>query len=360
MRLPALIAIAFVPLQATAEVPDVVTSIKPVYDLTRTIMAGVGEPVLLLSRSESVHHASLRPSRMRSLAGADLIIWIGENMEPWLDAGLQNTRAGAGKLILSDVPGLTLLDIRQPATLASAEEQAQALLEDANAEPQIEEDADFFVAEDDRLESELEADAAGVADAADTALLAEHVGDGDAALPQAGHSHEPGKGHDPHIWLDPGNAELLLDAIAATLSRIDPDNSEIYLGNAGVARQELQDAVLDSRDLLVNLTDTRFIFNHDSFQYFENAFGLKSIGALTTSAGQKVGARTISGLENKLEFVPVLCVVIDASESDRSAKALFGDAETIALDPLGFGLPKDESYPASLFLALAAGFAACE
>ncbi len=356
MRLSYLSALALLPLHAFAEAPVVVTSIKPVYDLTRTIMAGVGEPSLLMSKGESPHHAAMRPSRMRSLAQADLVILIGDNMEPWLEKGLDAVNANTDRLELSAIEGVLVLEIRQPATLAPDEEQALAALEKPE-EPAPEEDADFFQEEANFTESDLEDQAVSEADAADAALI-EKLG-GDVAGDEDGHDHDHGSGHDPHLWLDPKNSALFLDAIAQALVKIDPDNAETYLGNAVEAKLDLTEALLEVKDKLINLTDTRFIFNHDSMQYFESAFRIKSLGALSTTDALKVGARTVAELQADLEFAPVICLAIDQSESSRSATALFPDLAVITLDPMGQDLDPKASYPASLFLGLAESFASC-
>ena len=352
------LALLFVvlPNGAGADAPRVVTSIKPVYDLVRTVMASVGEPELLLTQNESVHHASLRPSRLRSLMAADLVVSIGQNMEPWLAKGIELQKPNAQKLVLADLAGVHLLDIRQPATLASDEEQAQAALEKPE-EPKVEEDADFFEIEDNSLESDLEDMANSASDVEEAKILAEISGD---PLEPVEDVHEQGSGRDPHVWLDPRNSALFLDAIADALIRIDPDHADQYQTNAQEAKLTLADAVLGVKDRLVYLTDSRFIYNHDSFQYFENAFGLKSIGFLSTTDAKQVGARTISGITAKIEFAPVICLIVDDSESSRSAKSLFPDVETVSLDPMGRGLDPSASYPAALFLALSEGFAECD
>ncbi len=344
------------PAFAHADGPFVVTSIKPVFDLVQTVMTGVGEPELLLSQNESVHHAILRPSRLRSLLAADLLVSVGQHMEPWLEKGIEFQKPNAQWLVLADLADVRLLDIRQPATLASDEEQAQAVLEKPE-EPKVEEDADFFQTEDNSLESDLEDTANAAADDADAKILAEISGE---PLEPAVDVREHGSGRDPHVWLDPRNSALFLDAIAEVLIEIDPDHADQYQTNAQEAKLALAEAVLSVKDRLVYLTDSRFIYNHDSFQYFEKAFGLKSIGFLSTSDAKQVGARTISGITAKIEFAPVICLIIDESESSRSARNLFPDIETVSLDPLGRGLEPSDSYPASLFLGLSDGFAECD
>ncbi len=64
-----------------AAAPGVVTSIAPVHEITAAIMRGAGEPELLIGRGVSPHHFALRPSHLRSLERADLVIWIDRHFE---------------------------------------------------------------------------------------------------------------------------------------------------------------------------------------------------------------------------------------------------------------------------------------
>lgn len=379
MRAVYLIPLLALPGTALAEAPRVVTSIKPLFDLTSMLMTGVGKPELLLRDNESVHHASLRPSQMRDLADADLVISIGNNLEPWLAKAEEAINPDAIHLVMSEQPGLTLIPYRQPATVAAMSDQEEAS-DDPNPEPEMEQDSDFFFPEDDTLEAEMEEMADAHEDAAQ-ALAELEIGDeneeGDHAHEEDGHEEEghdeheeeghEGEGEhdhdtsgaDPHIWLDPDNMLVFIDAIARSLAVIDPDNAEIYLGNAEASKIEMGEAVLQARDVLVNLTDTRMVYNHDSYQYFEAAFGLKSLGFTSTFDARQVGARTIADLEAKVEFAPEICVVVDPSESAKSVSALFPGERTVTIDTFGFNLDTNDPYPASFVTALARGFADC-
>ncbi len=79
----------FTALPAMAEVPQVVTDTPVVQSLVTTVMGDLAEPMLLLDRGADAHDFQLRPSQVRALAGADLVIWIGPEMTPWLDRALQ-------------------------------------------------------------------------------------------------------------------------------------------------------------------------------------------------------------------------------------------------------------------------------
>lgn len=61
--------------------PRVVTSIAPLQELTASLMSGVASPQSIIAAGASTHHFALRPSHMRMLQQADLVIWIDSHFE---------------------------------------------------------------------------------------------------------------------------------------------------------------------------------------------------------------------------------------------------------------------------------------
>lgn len=106
----------------------VVASIKPVHSLVAGVMQGVGQPELLLSSNQSPHHYSLKPSERRKLARADLIFWIGPNMERFMPRLLHSLDNNTQLVSLVDTEGLTLL----PARLTSYHHENQNTAIDAH------------------------------------------------------------------------------------------------------------------------------------------------------------------------------------------------------------------------------------
>jgi zinc transport system substrate-binding protein len=92
----------------------VIASIRPIHSLVAGIMHGIGRPELLLSASQSPHHYSLKPSELEKLTRADLIFWIGPNMESFLPRLLSNLDDKTQIVSMIDSHGLTLLPARQP------------------------------------------------------------------------------------------------------------------------------------------------------------------------------------------------------------------------------------------------------
>lgn len=99
-----------------AEVPAVVTDIPPVHGLVAQVMGGVGTPTLLLAKGADEHDFALLPSQAADVEKAELIVWIGPQLTPWLDAALENRREA--------VVSLALLDAAETTTRGYAAEDA--------------------------------------------------------------------------------------------------------------------------------------------------------------------------------------------------------------------------------------------
>ncbi len=93
--------------------PTVVATIKPVHSLVAGAMEGVGEPVLLVRGGASPHHFSLRPSAARALRRAQLVIWVGAELESFLVKPLATLAVNARVVELAAAEGVGKLPARR-------------------------------------------------------------------------------------------------------------------------------------------------------------------------------------------------------------------------------------------------------
>ena len=117
--LPWYLALAFLmvlPASASAQAAPaplkVITSIAPVYALAASVMKGAGTPHLFVRPNQSPHDYVLRPSDAQRLSEAQIVFWIGEELEPFLTRPLINIAPQADHVRLLDTPGLTLLSVQ--------------------------------------------------------------------------------------------------------------------------------------------------------------------------------------------------------------------------------------------------------
>lgn len=78
------------------------TSVKPLQLVAAALVDGIAEPGLLVPPDASPHHYALKPSEMRRIAEADLVVWVGPELELFLVKALQQTDAHILQLMDSD------------------------------------------------------------------------------------------------------------------------------------------------------------------------------------------------------------------------------------------------------------------
>ena len=109
MRLLPALFLSAIPLPTLAKVPQVVTDIPPVHSIAAAVMGDLGTPVLLLDRGASAHSFQLRPSQIAAIQQADMVVWVGPELTPWLDKALAGHTESSVSMELLGAPGSTTL-----------------------------------------------------------------------------------------------------------------------------------------------------------------------------------------------------------------------------------------------------------
>lgn len=326
-------------LSARADVPNVVADIAPVHSLVATVMDGVGSPDLLVPAATSPHFMSLRPSQMRSLQNADLVIWIGPEMTPWLEKALSGVDAES-QLILIDLPETSLLPYREA-----------ALFEHDHGHDDDHGDHDDH---DDHGDHDDHAE--------DHGHDAEHHDEDHHDGDDHGHDHyhEEG-GADPHVWLDPENAAAWMAVFADRLSAIDPDHAAQYQANAKRGAAEIAETTKAVADTLGNVQGARFVAFHDAYQYFENRFGLELEGSLRDAVGSEPGPARIASIRDAVKEAGVTCAFSEPQFNPGLVQSLSEDGHlsVAVLDPLGAQLETGPDLYAAVMKEMAAAIATC-
>lgn len=107
-----MIVLLFVASPAYAEAPRVVATIKPLHSLVAQVMAGVGEPELLVQGAASPHTFQMKPSDARKLAGARVIFFIGPSYEVFLRKALKGLPLEVRKVAMQGQKGVLVLPVR--------------------------------------------------------------------------------------------------------------------------------------------------------------------------------------------------------------------------------------------------------
>jgi zinc transport system substrate-binding protein len=288
-----------------AQTLRVVTDIPPVHALVSSVMGDLGTPDLLLGKGGDVHDFQLRPSQAQALTEADLIIWVGPELTSWLDRALTGLKADAPQMRLLAVPDTAL----QPY-----------------------------------------GDAEG------------HDHDHDHDHGHEAEDSEDGAGIDPHAWLDPHNALLWLDAIAAELAKLDPANAETYAANARSAQAEVTALEAKIAASLAPVQDQPFAVFHDAYGYFSGHFGLKVVGSVRLGDATSPGAAHLAALGQDLAAQNAVCLFPEVNHDAALARTLTegtGLRLGAPLDPEGMTIEPGAGLYATLMRNLARDLVAC-
>ncbi len=304
-----LLALATMP--ATAA-PKVVASIVPVHALVAAVMDGAGTPQLLLSGQSSEHQASYSPQQIEELGRSDLVFIMGQGLELKLgELSGSETVQGKRFVALADAAGLTRLPIRQGGTFVAHDH-----------------DHDHGEGEEDDHDHESEA--------------------GTAAF-------------DPHLWLDPGNAKVMAQAIAAELAKADPGDAARYQANAAALAGELDALAAEITGELSAVRGKPFVVTHDAYQYFEHAFGLRAAGSISDFSGTAPSAQRLKEVRDTLRATGAVCVFREPQFSGKAANVISEgtSARDGVLDPIGATLPPGKDAYGTLLRNLARDLKAC-
>lgn len=145
---------------------------------------------------------------------------------------------------------------------------------------------------------------------------------------------------DPHVWLSPKNAQVLVDFIAQELTRLVPGNADIYAQNAKVAKNRIKVLARQMEKLIAPVKDVPYMVQHDGYGYLARDFGLTQVGHLQTLPGREPGARHVSEVAKAIRDKGVVCLFHEPQFTPAMAQRL--KAETgvrlAELDPMGGGL----------------------
>ncbi|MCD7109915.1 zinc ABC transporter substrate-binding protein [Rhizobium sp. DKSPLA3] len=280
---------------AHARTPDVVVSIKPIHALVASIMAGVGEPKLIVEGAASPHTYNMKPSNAAALEKADIVFWMGEGMEHFLEKPLETLGSRATVVALEEAPGVEKLPQREGGPFEPHDDGDEA--EGAHAH-----------------------EAADVHDK-------KHAGD-------LKHAHDDGA-FDMHSWLDPRNAKAMAAEIETVLAKADPEHAATYRANRATL-----DARIDALDLAIAATlapikDRPFIVFHDAYQYFENRYGVTVAGSITVSPETTPGAQRLKDIRAKIATLGATCIFAEPQFEPKLVNVVLEgtNARSGTLDP---------------------------
>ena len=277
--------------------PNVVVSIKPIHSLVAAVMAGVGEPALIVDGGASPHTYNLKPSNARAIEGADVVFWVGDGLEKFLEKPLQSLGSKATIVELDDAKGLEKLPFREGCPFEGHD------LGEHEGHDSHEDHASHEHEHEDKHEHE-------------------------------GHDHDEGE-FDMHLWLDPANAKAMAFEIEKTLITADPQNAQTYQLNTKKLIEDLDALDKEIVATVAPVKDKPFIVFHDAYQYFESRYGVKTVGSITVSPESIPGAERIKQIHAKVKELNATCVFAEPQFEPKLVNVVIEgtNAKSATLDP---------------------------
>ncbi len=305
----------------------VVASIKPIHSLASYLMNGVAKPDLIVDGYASPHGFAMKPSHAKMLQNADLIFWVGEDVENFLEKPLGSIAKKAEKIELMQIKGLQVLKFRERNIFDDHDDHG-------HDDHDKKEDHDSHAKKED------------------------HDDHGKKEDHDDHERHAHGE-FDPHIWLDPINAKVILNEMVEHLIENDPKNEAKYKSNLDEALKDIDKLTIDVMTELSNSVSS--IVFHDAYQYFEKRFNVNILGAFTVNTDVMPGAEQLAEIREIIEHDRVACVFSEPQFNPDIIKAVAKDMniKTGVIDPLGATLNPGKDLYFSLIKNMSASFKGC-
>lgn len=215
------------PVQAKLQV---LASIKPLALIAQEVAGDQADVITLLPITASPHDFPLKMSDHKRLRAADLVLWVGPELESFLARPLANL--ADDKLITS----YRLAGLHWPDEVASDHHHSS-------------------------------------------------------------HAH---LGKDPHIWLDPRNAVLISQVLAARLAQLQPESAAVFRANAQRFAASIQ--LLDQQlvQQLKSVSEVGFAVYHEGYGHFVGRYGLHQVAYVTYTPERRPGAKHLQELREVL------------------------------------------------------------
>lgn len=272
--------------------PLIITTIKPLAIIAQSAVGDQARVEYLQSAVQSAHEVSLPVSALKKIDQAGLIIWIGELFESRIAKSMQ---------LLPQNKRITVMQL--PLSMPT-----------------------------------------------DTDRQKNVGGDSDHAH---GHGHSELSAHsalraDPHVWLNPNNANLIAAEIQ---QRLKLPVKEIISA----------DQIADLAAVLTPLSEKQFLVHHDALDHFTSVFNLQSGLSIRDASGASQGARSQYRLSQAAITSAASCIFVEPQYADRDARVI---AEELSLpiaviDLQGLDQPLNEDAYRHFMQTLVAQFKDC-
>ncbi len=254
-------------------VPLVVASIKPIHSIVSSLMEGVASPELLLKSSNSAHTFHLKPSQVKVIEDANLVISIGDEFEIGLRKALKNLDES------------TRFEIIRLNNLETHDYRADKIYEIKHQEQQ---------------------------------------------------SHEAVT-DDMHLWLDIENMKKISNHIYFLLIDFDPINKHKYNQNLNLLTSKLDALQTELENQMLPFSSKIYAAYSDTIQYFEKNYNLSRPVIVTPYHGARLSINRTLASKNTMNDLKVSCLIYgnEVRKSQISVLSEGLNLNTAKIDILG-------------------------
>ncbi len=283
----------------------VVTSIRPLGFIASAIADGVTPTEVLLPDGASPHDFALRPSDIQRLRSADLVLWVGPDMEAFLTKALVPISA-TRKLAISELPAVKPLLMKG------------------------EEDDDH-----------------------------EHAGEAHNHADDD-HGHHHGE-YNMHVWLSPEIAKVTAIAIHDRLLELMPQNKDKLDANLRQFENLLTQTDKNVGNMLTPVQGKGYFVFHDAYGYFEKHYGLSPLGHFTVNPEIQPGAQRLHQIRTQLVEQKAVCVFAEPQFRPAVINAVAKGTKVRSgtLDPLGTGIALEKDSYGKFLTQLSNQYVSC-
>ncbi|NQT68743.1 MAG: zinc ABC transporter substrate-binding protein [Desulfobacteraceae bacterium] len=253
----------------------VVTSIFPVADMVRAVGGEHVDVTFILPAGASPHTFEPKPSLVKKITRARIFFMIGAGLEFW-----------AEKFVKLAGPGLKTVVLSEKVSL-------------------IHTTKDHYAAE-------------------------HHDGKPDISDRKSSFAN-------PHIWLDPVIVKLMVNDIAAALSKVDRQHEKFYKqqGRKYLIELDKLDKMIKAEVDVFKIKE--FVSFHASWDYFARRYGLEPVGVIEAAPGRNPTPIQIKNIVDQIKRHNIQAVFAEPQLNPRAAEIIANEAKVkvLLLDPLG-------------------------
>jgi zinc/manganese transport system substrate-binding protein/zinc transport system substrate-binding protein/manganese/iron transport system substrate-binding protein len=160
---------------------------------------------------------------------------------------------------------------------------------------------------------------------------------------EEGHAHASGN---PHIWLDPENAKMMVRAITDALIKLAPAQRALFLANQAQYLTEIDTVEAAIKEQVKPLKDRRIVTHHAAWPYFARRFGFQIEGVILEQPGSEASAKALAGLIKLIKQKKIKVIVMEPQLNPKVAQTLAEEtgAALVTLTPVPGALPGTERY----------------